>query len=56
MLDMETDRYDTWAELFYVRACSHQVLQHIVPLDNKPQPLVIDPNYDQWVTLDATML
>lgn len=55
-LDMENDRYDIRAKLFRVHARSHQVLHYITPLDNKPPPLVTDPTYDQWATLDATVL
>ncbi|XP_057440105.1 uncharacterized protein LOC130731969 [Lotus japonicus] len=56
MLDMETDRYDTWAELFRIHARSHRVLHHIVPAADKPHPPVIDPSYEKWATLDATVL
>lgn len=56
MLDVESDRYDTWEELFHVHAYSHQVLQHIIPSNNKLSPPVTDPGYDQWATLDAIIL
>ncbi|XP_057419046.1 uncharacterized protein LOC130713282 [Lotus japonicus] len=56
MLDMETDRYGTWAELFCIHARSHRVLHHIVPAADKPTPQVTDPTYEPWVTLDATVL
>ncbi|XP_057444169.1 uncharacterized protein LOC130736350 [Lotus japonicus] len=55
-LDMGTDRYGTWAELFRIHARSHRVLHHIVPGADKPPPLVTDPTYEQWATLDATVL
>ncbi|XP_057418207.1 uncharacterized protein LOC130712388 [Lotus japonicus] len=53
---METDRYGTWAELFRIHARSHRVLHHIVPVADKPPPPVTDPTYEQWATLDATVL
>lgn len=56
MLDMESDRYDTWEDLFHVHAHSHRALRHIIPSDNKLSPHVTDPSYDQWATLDATIL
>ncbi|XP_057435605.1 uncharacterized protein LOC130728232 [Lotus japonicus] len=56
VLDMETDRYGTWAELFRIHARSHRVLHHIVPSTAKPPPAVTDPTYDQWATLDAIRL
>lgn len=46
MLDMENDLYDIWVELLCIHTRSHQILQHIVPSENKPQPLAPDPNYD----------
>ncbi|XP_057425919.1 uncharacterized protein LOC130719312 [Lotus japonicus] len=56
VLDMETDRYGTWAELFHIHARSHRVLHHIVPSTDKPPPAVTDPTYDQWATLDSIVL
>lgn len=56
ILDVETDRYGTWAELFRIHARSHRVLHHIEPSDAKPQPPTTDPTYEQWATLDATVL
>ncbi|XP_057452355.1 uncharacterized protein LOC130744179 [Lotus japonicus] len=56
ILDMETDCYGTWAELFRIHARSHRVLHHIVPVADKPTPPVTDPTYEQWVTLDAMVL
>ncbi|XP_057456533.1 uncharacterized protein LOC130747578 [Lotus japonicus] len=56
ILDVETDRYGTWAELFRIHARSHRVLHHIVPTADKPPPPVTDPAYEQWATLDATVL
>lgn len=56
MLHIEIDLYNTWAKVFRIHARSHRVLQHIVLLDNRFPPLVIDPNYAQWSTLDATVL
>ncbi|XP_057445828.1 uncharacterized protein LOC130737967 [Lotus japonicus] len=56
MLAMETERYGTWAELFCIHARPHRVLHHIVPTADKPPPPVTDPTYEQWATLDATVL
>ncbi|XP_057433631.1 uncharacterized protein LOC130726387 [Lotus japonicus] len=56
MLDVETDRYGTWAELFRIHARSHRVLHHIVPAADKPPPPVTDPTYELWITLDSTVL
>ncbi|XP_057418258.1 uncharacterized protein LOC130712438 [Lotus japonicus] len=56
MLAMETDCYGTWAELFRIHARSHRVLHHIVPTADKPPLPVTDPTYEQWATLDATVL
>ncbi|XP_057452331.1 uncharacterized protein LOC130744160 [Lotus japonicus] len=56
MLDVETDRYGTWAELFLIHARSHRVLHPIVPTADKPPPLATDPTYELWITLDATVL
>lgn len=46
VLDMETDRYDTYAELFHIHVCSHRVMHHIMPSDDKLPPLVTNPTYD----------
>ncbi|XP_057452817.1 uncharacterized protein LOC130744669 [Lotus japonicus] len=56
MLDVETDRYGTWAELFRIHARSHRLLHHIVPAADKPTPPVTDPTYVLWTTLDAIVL
>lgn len=31
VLEMETDHYSAWAELFKLHARSHRVLDHIIP-------------------------
>ncbi|XP_057452928.1 uncharacterized protein LOC130744791 [Lotus japonicus] len=56
MLDVETDRYGTWVELFRIHARSHRVLHHIVPAADKPTPPVTDPTYELWTTLDVIVL
>lgn len=56
VLDMETNRYGAWAELFRVHARSHWILHHIVPSENKPPPPLTDLTYDYWTALDAIVL
>ena len=56
ILDMETDQYGTWAELFHLHATSHRVLHHIDPSLPRHKPSPSDLDYEQWVTLDATVL
>ncbi|XP_024630280.1 uncharacterized protein [Medicago truncatula] len=53
---MEKDQYGTWAELFRIHARSHRVLHHIVPSTEKAPPAPTDVEYEQWTTLDATIL
>lgn len=56
VLEMEKDQYGTWAELFRIHARSHRVLHHIVPSTEKPPPAPTSADYEQWITLDATVL
>ena len=56
ILEMEKDQYGTWAELFRIHARSHRVLYHIAPSADKAPPLPADAEYEQWTTLDATVL
>jgi len=53
---MEKDQYGTWAELFRIHARSHRVLHHIVPSAGTTPPASTDNEYEQWTTLDATVL
>ena len=56
ILEMEKDQYGTWAELFRIHARSHRVLHHIVPSAGTTPPASTDNEYEQWTTLDATVL
>ncbi|XP_039682899.1 uncharacterized protein [Medicago truncatula] len=56
ILEMEKDQYGTWAELFRIHARSHRVLHHIVPSTGTTPPAPTDNEYEQWTTLDATVL
>ena len=53
---MEKDQYGTWVELLRIHARSHRVLLHIAPSADKPPPLPVAAEYEQWTTLDATVL
>jgi hypothetical protein len=53
---MEQDQYGTWAELFRIHTRSHRVLHHIVPSIEKAPPTPTGTEYEQWNTLDATIL
>ncbi|XP_057518385.1 uncharacterized protein LOC130799300 [Amaranthus tricolor] len=63
ILDMDTEQYSTWAELFKVHAKSHKVLHHIIPpakgkekAKTKDSSSTDDDDEDMWSTLDATVL
>ncbi|XP_050890727.1 uncharacterized protein LOC127096161 [Lathyrus oleraceus] len=56
ILEMEKDQYGTWAEFFRIHARSHRVLHHIVPSIGKEPPAITDTNYEQWSTLNATVI
>lgn len=56
VLDMETNRYGAWADLFRVHARFHWILHHIVPSENKPPPPLTNLTYDYWTALDAIVL
>lgn len=56
MIDIKTDRNDTWTNLFRIHARSNRVIRHIMPSDNKPPPHVANLTYNQLATLDARML
>ncbi|XP_057428228.1 uncharacterized protein LOC130721450 [Lotus japonicus] len=57
VLEMETDQYGTWAELFRIHAESHKVLHHIEPPTGKaPSPPATDDEKDLWNTLDKKVL
>ncbi|XP_048494297.1 uncharacterized protein LOC125494659 [Beta vulgaris subsp. vulgaris] len=55
ILEMETDHYSAWAELFKLHARSHRVLSHILPT-RKEQAPSSDEEKEMWSTLDATVL
>ena len=55
VLEMETDHYSAWAELFKLHARSHRVLAHILPT-GKETPPSTDEEKELWSTLDATVL
>ena len=56
ILEMEKDQYGTWAELFRIHARSHRALHHIVPFTTTPPSAPTSTDYEQWITLDATVL
>lgn len=53
-LDMDTEHYSTWAELFKVHAKSHKVLHHIIP--QKISSAANDDDEEMLSALDATVL
>lgn len=55
ILEMETDHYSAWAELFKLHARSHRVLSHILPTGKEKAPST-DEEKALWSTLDATVL
>ena len=55
ILEMETDHYSVWAELFKLHACSDRVLAHILPTGKETPPFT-DEEKELWSTLDATVL
>lgn len=55
ILEMETDHYSAWAELFKLHARSHRVLAHILPTGKESAPST-DVEKELWSTLDATVL
>jgi hypothetical protein len=53
---MEKDQHGTWAELFCIHTRSHRALYHIVPSIEKAPPTPTAAEYEQWNTLDGTIL
>ncbi|XP_021840193.2 uncharacterized protein [Spinacia oleracea] len=57
VLEMETDNYEAWVELFKLHARSHRVLAHIIPpADGKEPPRTTKDEKELWSTLDAIVL
>ncbi|XP_010666322.1 uncharacterized protein LOC104883490 [Beta vulgaris subsp. vulgaris] len=55
VLEMDTDHYSAWVELFKLHARSHRVISYILPTGKETAPSA-DEEKDMWSTLDATVL